>query len=234
VASKKPRTPAPPRPVQAPRRRDTPPAARPRIGGGGGTPWAWIAGALAVLAIAGVVIGVFVFKGSSKPFYVDFSQVPNLQTGPPPWNNGVDHLQDRLKAAGVDPLAQEALAFHIHQHLDLYVNGKHVALPAGVGIYPGAFITQVHTHDTRGVIHVESPVNKTYTLGQLFAEWGVKLTGDCVGSNCGAGKVHWWVNGKQQTGDPARLGLKSHQEIAIAFGTPPTKIPSSYGFEPGE
>jgi hypothetical protein len=232
--AKKPRTPAPPRPVQAPRRRDTPAPSRPKLGGGGGTPWAWIAGALAVLAVAGVLIGVFAFKGSEKPFFVDFSQVPNLQTGPPPWNNGVAHLQDRLKAVNLDPLSAEALAFHIHQHLDLYVNGKHVTLPAGVGIYPGAFITQVHTHDTRGVIHVESGQNKPYTLGQLFGQWGVNLTSTCVGKYCGPAQLHWWVNGKPQQGDPSHLVLKAHQEIAIAYGTPPAHVPSSFAFEPGE
>ena len=37
-----------------------------------------------------------------------------------------------------------------------------------------------------------------------------------------------FVNGKPYTGDPAALVLKNLHEIAIAIGTPPSKIPSSY------
>jgi hypothetical protein len=42
------------------------------------------------------------------------------------------------------------------------------------------------------------------------------------------------VNGKQQTGNPAGLVLKSHQEIALVLGKPPKTIPSSYKFPAGE
>jgi hypothetical protein len=41
-----------------------------------------------------------------------------------------------------------------------------------------------------------------------------------------------YVNGQPYTGDPARLELDSHQEIAFVIGTPPKQIPRSYKFPP--
>ena len=74
---------------------------------------------------------------------------------------------------------------------------------------------------------------RKFDLGQFFGVWGVRLTPDCVGGYCR--QVTPWtvyVNGQGYTGDPAALVLKSHQEIAIVIGTPPTKIPTSYKFPP--
>jgi len=180
-----------------------------------------------------VIVLAFVLatRGSSKPVHVDFAKLPGLQTSPPPWNNGSGELEGALPVVHLDPLAQEALAFHIHQHLDVYVNGTHVTLPALIGI-SSSFITQMHTHQPDGVLHVESAKNLPYTLGQLFGEWEVRLTPNCLGRYCGG--LHWWVNGKPQTGDPADLIVHAHQEIVIAAGKPPAHVPSSYNFPAGE
>jgi len=132
----------------------------------------------------------------------------------------------------LDPLAQEALAFHIHQHLDVYVNDKHVTVPALIGIYANSFITEMHTHTPDGVLHVESPKNQPYVLGQIFGEWGVRLNASCLGRYCG--DLHWWLNGKPQAGNPADLIVHAHQEIVIAAGKPPAHIPASYNFPAGE
>ena len=126
----------------------------------------------------------------------------------------------------------EGSVLHIHQHLDLYVSGKKVSVPALIGIYDNSYITELHVHDNSGVIHVESPKQQDFTLGQLFGEWGVKLTANCVGRYCG--HVKWWVNGKQITGNAASLTLRAHQEIVIAAGPPPLVVPKSYKFPQGE
>jgi hypothetical protein len=162
---------------------------------------------------------------------IPWSQLPGLHRDAPPWPYQMARLPDRIQAIGLEPLTAEGQVLHIHQHLDLYVNGKHVVLPAGVGIYDNSFITELHTHDTSGIIHVESPVVRTFRLGQLFAEWGVKLTAACVGPYCG--RVHWWVNGKAQRGDPGQLALREHQEIVIAAGRLPARLPRTYAFPLG-
>jgi hypothetical protein len=62
------------------------------------------------------------------------------------------------------------------------VNGQKVAVPEGIGIDPQAgIITLLHTHQPDGVIHVESPVERRFTLGQFFRVWGVRLSDTCIG-----------------------------------------------------
>ena len=38
----------------------------------------------------------------------------------------------------------------------------------------------IHTHDDSGVVHVESTVNRNYTLGQFLNIWGLDLNGKTV------------------------------------------------------
>ena len=190
----------------------------------------WLGGGVAVVAV--IVLAITLTGGSAKPVQVDFAQMSGLQPGPPPWNNGVGELQDRLGQVQLDPLAQEALAFHIHQHLDLYVNDRHVTVPALIGINDNSFVTEIHTHTPDGVLHVESAKNRPYTLGQFFGEWSVRLNANCLGRYCG--DLHWWVNGTRQAGNPADLVVSAHQEIVIAAGKPPARTPASYNFPAGE
>ena len=139
---------------------------------------------MAVVAlIAAAVIAVVVTRGGSSTAAVvpDQSQLVGLQTGPAPWNPGLDTLPDRLDAVGVHALTNEGQVLHIHQHLDIFVNGKHEPVPQGVGIYAGQFLTELHTHDPTGIIHVESPVAKHFDLGQFFGVWGVRLNARCIG-----------------------------------------------------
>src|SRR5581483_12030445 len=42
------------------------------------------------------------------------------------------------------------------------------------------FITELHTHEPDGIIHVESPVNRKFTLGEFFDVWGLRFTKDCL------------------------------------------------------
>jgi hypothetical protein len=129
---------------------------------------------------------------------------------------------------------------HIHQHLDLFVNGRRVQVPACIGIDPQLqFISPLHTHDTTGVLHVESPEPTAFTLGQFFEVWGVPLSARQIGGlRVGGGKVlRAWVNGRPLAGDPAALRLASHQQIVLAYGTAgqmPARPPSSFEFGPGE
>jgi hypothetical protein len=194
-----------------------------------------VAGVVAVLAIVGIVLGIVLTRGSasaSTAAPIPWESIPGLQTGAPPWDSSSAVLPDRLSTLGLSALSAEGEVIHIHQHLDVYVNGKKVTVPALVGIDEGAqFLTQLHTHDTTGIVHVESPTKRSFRLGEFFGEWGVRLTASCISSYCG--NLHWWVNGVKMTGNPAQLVLKSHQEIVIARGKAPFPIPSSYKFPAG-
>jgi hypothetical protein len=192
--------------------------------------------ALAVLVVAAVVAGVVLATRSGSTArgerLIAWKTVPALQRGAPPWSSGSAALSDRLAPAGLHALTMEGAVVHVHEHLDLFVNGKKVEVPALVGIDPVRnFLTELHTHDTTGIIHVESPTRTSFVLGQFFCEWGVKLTSNCLGRYRGA--LSWWVNGKRMHGDPAQLVLRPHQEIVIASGHPPAEIPSSFAFPAG-
>jgi hypothetical protein len=241
--AKKSKTPRPPRSVQ---KREQRQAQRPnrnqqaqrRVPTTGGSWWSsgdrfwWVVGGAGAVVAVIIVAAVLATGGSAKPVHVDFAQLPGLQTGPPPWNNGSGSLQNNLSFVHLNPLPQEALAFHIHQHLDVYANGQHVTVPALIGIFGNSFITEMHTHTPDGVLHVESAKTQPYVLGQFFGEWGVRLNARCIGRYCG--NLHWWVDGKSQAGNPADLIVHAHQEIVIAAGKPPAHIRSSYTFPAGE
>jgi len=193
-----------------------------------------IAFAASGVAAIAIVVLLFTLMSGGGSAAIDQGKLVGLQTGPAPWNAGVDHLPDRLKPAGLHQLGAEGEVIHIHQHMDIYVNGKRVKIPTGIGIYDGQFLTELHTHDATGLLHVESPKKGTFTLGQFFAAWGVRLDNDCIGGYCRP-ETPWriYVDGAEYTGDPGALQLKKHQEIAIVIGTPPKTVPSSFRFPPG-
>ena len=199
-----------------------------------------IAAVLAVVLVAG--IGGLAVSAANRDRQPATSPGPlaGLQTGPAPWGANTADLAERLRAIGIPALSpMEGTAVHIHQHLDLYVDGRKVLVPAGIGIDPAVGYAPLHTHDPSGVIHVESPTVRTYTLGEFFAVWGVRFTRGCLGGSCAGGgrQLRVYVNGRAYRGDPTTLALAPHQELVVAFGTAaqlPSPIPSTYQFPPGE
>jgi hypothetical protein len=144
-----------------------------------------------------------------------------------------------VTAAGL-PYAEEMLSVHYHAHLDVAVDGRKVVVPAYLGfVVEGqqTSLAPLHTHDDTGLIHIENDVPADFLLGQVFVEWGVRFTRDCLGPYCaGNGKeLAVFVNGKRYAGDPTRLVLKSHQEIAVEYGDTGKlpEPPSSYDFPSG-
>jgi hypothetical protein len=145
-----------------------------------------------------------------------------------------------VKAAGLTMLNAEGTAEHIHIHLDVWVDGQKVTVPQLVGINEGAqTISPLHTHDTTGVVHIESPVVKDYNLGQFMTEWGVPLNGNQIGGDKtdATHTLKVYVNGKQTSGDPSKLVFHAHDEIALVYGTAAqdssVQIPSSYAWPSG-
>jgi hypothetical protein len=203
-----------------------------------------VAAALVVLLAAGLVAAVAVRSGSgharAAPGVLPGpGALPGLQTGPAPWGANTADLAARLRATGLPPLSpMEGTAVHIHQHLDLYVDGRKVPVPALIGIDPAVGFAPLHVHDTSGVIHVESPTVRSYTLGEFFAVWGVRFTPSCLGGYCAGGhrRLRVYVDGTPYRGDPTAITLQPHQELVVAFGTAaqlPSPIPAAYRFPPG-
>lgn len=190
----------------------------------------------AIIACLILVIAVLVANGESAQTNSSAATLPGMQKGPAPWLPEIDNLLSRLNAIKLRALYEEGNALHIHQHLDILVNGKPVTVAAGIGINQVArFISPLHTHDLSGVIHVESDVVRDFTLGQFFDVWGVLFSRDCVGGYCakGADALRVFVDGKPVSGDPRNLVLREHQEIAVIYGpaTANVSVPSTYRFE---
>jgi hypothetical protein len=126
----------------------------------------------------------------------------------------------------------EQTLFHIHAHLAIFVNGTARQVPAAVGVPGpqaqetpnGPFVAAgtcfywLHTHAPDGIIHIESPVQRTYNLGEFFDEWGQPLGPDRVGP--ATGRVVALYNGKVYQGDPRTIPLTAHAQIQLEIGTP--------------
>jgi hypothetical protein len=131
---------------------------------------------------------------------------------------------------GIQCLRNEQIAFHIHAHLTIFVDGEARRIPYAVGIeHPqttstprGTFVGGggcfywLHTHAADGIIHIESPVVRTFTLGDFFDVWGQRLGPDRVGP--ALGHVTAFYNGRAVNGNPRQIPLTSHAQIQLDIG----------------
>jgi hypothetical protein len=171
----------------------------------------------------------------------------------PSWPAPSDPMM-RAQLAGLTPETHEFVFLHVHAHLDVFVDGTSVQVPAGIGIaiddpavrrfeapdgstgYGGISppcdkpcISPLHTHFADGVLHTEAKVHQFNTLGEFFTEWAVRLDRNCVGNYCRPKtQIGVYVDGEKFAGDPRQIELEDKREIAIVVGTPPDEIPSSF------
>ncbi len=133
---------------------------------------------------------------------------------------------------GIGCQTSEQTVFHIHAHLTICVHGSPRQIPAGIGLPgaqaqstpQGAFISSgtcfywLHTHAADGIIHIESPVHRTYALGDLFDEWGQPLGPDRVGP--ATGPVIAIYDGQRYEANPRDIPLNAHAQIQLEVGRP--------------
>jgi len=176
--------------------------------------------------------------------------------GPEAWPAPpADQVAKLAKSAGLALEVREQLAYHVHAHLDVFIDGEHRTVPAGLGIdidNPGVrtlvvggsktyggikecaepCISPLHTHDVSGVLHTESATPDGNTLGQLFKEWDVRLDGTCAGEYCTDDTpIRVYVDGDEvQLARAADIPLSDHREIAVVIGDPPKRIPDRADF----
>lgn len=201
-------------------------------------PWwrrrALVAGA-ALVVLAGLGTGLaFGLSGSSTPppagpEGVAVRNVPDLapadttMTGAP-----VDGITCRTSA-------NEVVKYHVHVHVAVFVDGSERRLPAGAGIAQrfamhlgnGLFVLNdanggclyfLHVHADDDILHIESPVKATYTLGQFFDLWGQPLGPDQVGP--ARGTVTAFENGAPFHGNPRDIPLLPQAVVQLDVGRP--------------
>lgn len=106
-------------------------------------------------------------------------------------------------------LGHQSAVMHIHPELSISVNGEPEVIPANIGISESC-MAEVHTHETNGVIHVESADrNKDFTLGDFFTVWERDLQRDDFEAAVS-------VNGSEVE-DPLSYVLRDQDSITIEY-----------------
>ena len=215
----------------------------------------WIgAGVIAVIAVVAITLAVT--SGGGKPAstasgppklkLASLSTLGTLKPLPAPGANGSEGVPVPSAPAlastatvatgktvdGISCDRGEQVAFHIHAHLTVFVNGIARQVPRGIGIpdaqaqetAQGPFVTTgtcfywLHTHAADGIIHIESPVHRAYTLGEFFDEWRQPLGPGQVGP--ARGHVTAIYNGKVYQGNPRNIPLTAHAQIQLEVSRP--------------
>jgi hypothetical protein len=164
----------------------------------------------------------------SGPMGPEGAPIPNAPSLAARHSPGLNQSVDGIKCQ-----RSEQVLFHIHAHLTIFVNGKQRLVPYGIGIAPpiqgdntaaGPFVTSgscfswLHTHTNDGIIHIESPTQRTYTLGNFFDIWSQPLSSDQVGP--AHGQVTVFVDSQLYTGNPRDIPLLPQAQIQLDVGTP--------------
>jgi hypothetical protein len=135
-----------------------------------------------------------------------------------------------MAISGVECHKGEQTSYHVHSHLDVFVDGQKQEVPAKIGILssPSCFFW-LHTHDIDGVIHVEAPHTQAFTLGQFLDIWNRTNDSNAFFDSVSGKNVTAYVNGDQFQGNYKDIQLGSREQIVLAYGQPPAKIPE-YAF----
>jgi hypothetical protein len=185
---------------------------------------------LAGLAIAAVAVLIAAGGGGASQRVSGTSASAGLQVTQAPWAPEYSGLATRLAALKLP--GQSDGGYHIHAMLRVYVEGKQIPVPANVGIDPNATsLAPLHTHDTSGIVHIESTEQYPFTLGQFFTIWGVKFTSSQLGGYvAGNGKaLSVYANG-ELVHNPVGYVMNAHDDIVVGYGRPGS-FPTSFQYE---
>jgi hypothetical protein len=150
-------------------------------------------------------------------------------------------------AAGIPCDALEHTQVHYHAALQILYLGNPASIPTDVGRLSTCFYW-LHVHaESPGVIHIESPKGRTFTLGDFFKVWAASkntpepldathvssftVTGDqtlVVYVDLGDG-----TGPKVYTGNPADIVLKEKEVITLEITPPNVNPPPKFTFPTG-
>lgn len=151
-------------------------------------------------------------------------------------NLSVSVLHPAISGLSCDSAEQNG--YHIHVHFRIYVNGKDVTIPAGIGIpTDGTCFYWMHTHDATGIIHIEAP-QKLHNLAlddfmTLWQQGFASLNFPPQATQSSGWQI--FVNGKPFNGmvtSPlnTEVALSSHDVITMEYGSPNPPPDTFYAF----
>jgi hypothetical protein len=153
---------------------------------------------------------------------------------------------DNTSSANTIPCDKlEQTQVHYHAALQILDGGSAVSIPTNLGRTQSCYYwLHMHTGE-QGIIHVEAPDDRTFTLGDFFQVWS-RWAGDkefidrthvstiSLGSDQ---KLLVYVDsgsGPQlYTGDPGTIVLKEHEVITLEVTPPTLTAPPAFDWPPG-
>jgi len=194
------------------------------------------------ICVVGVIVVVLLVSGVASSTPTNAVSNVQLSHGHP----ASGQVVDGLTCAGTPGSAEKA-----NVQLTVYVNGKLVGLPVGIGSVaprqPGVTaltsngettcLYPLHVFEADNIIHVDSPTNRTYTLGEFFDIWGQPLSQAQV-TDYTADAQHvlaFYVfdaygNMQRYTGDPRAIQLVEHETIVIVYNSPHAQLAPYYAW----
>jgi hypothetical protein len=128
--------------------------------------------------------------------------------------------------------------FRMAVHLSMVINGQQVDIPNGIGAAPdysclywlhtsinnsptASTIRNIVKKIQKGVIYVEAPAERAFTLGNFLDIWSHRFSTMGYTSMLDQMGPGWqvYVNGKPYTGDFHTIPLTSHALITLAYNT---------------
>jgi hypothetical protein len=210
------------------------------VAAGGGLSGGWIA----VIA-GGVVLVLLAAMAPVILLYTAAHTVTQVGSQPSPSIGAPSPTPSALTAIPCDQLEQTQL--HYHAFLQILNQGSTVSIPTDVGRSSGCFYwLHMHTNEA-GIIHIESPSDRTFTLGDFFdvwSDWGYApqlLDSTHVGplTLTSTQKLAVYVDlgdGKGAapfSGNPRGIVLEDHQVITLEITPPSVNPPPPFSWPPG-
>jgi hypothetical protein len=140
---------------------------------------------------------------------------PGVTATKPPWQPEYAHLKQRIAQLRLPPVDKEQV--HHHAMVHIYNDGILIPIAPNIGLIPAQHVaSSIHTHDSTGIIHMESKVPHNFRLGDLFYIWGVPFGSKSIGQlQAGDGKqIFVYVNGRR-VANPANYVLRDQDNVSI-------------------
>ncbi len=109
------------------------------------------------------------------------------------------------------------LALHIHPNLKIIINGIQQEIPGNIGLST-KIMRPIHTHDTQGYLHIESPCLREFYLWEFFEIWEKNFNSTCIFDYCTnkISRLKMYVNG-QENFEFENLVLRDADVIEIKY-----------------